>query len=778
MIDSTLSDNEIILNKWAGDDLSAKPGDRITLKYWVMSDQRKLISQQASFTVKAIDDRYGDPQLMPDIPGLSDKKNCRDWEPGVPIDLDKIRDKDQDYWTKYRGTPKAYITLSAGQKLWNNRFGNTTSFRFPDSKPSDVEPRLKQALSPAALGVFFSPFRDQALAAALPTFDFGQLFFGFSLFLVVSALLLTALLFLFGIEQRSAEFGTLLAIGIPAKLIRKVQFNSGMLIAAVAVIPGIALGLAYTRSIVTALNKQWSDAIGSIGLEYHVEPKSLLIGAAMSLAISAFTLWLALRRQGKQSIRQLLSGILSVSETKKARKRRPGIITAYAGIVLGVISTLVGLKSTSSSADSSEIFFTAGTFWLIGLLGACRLWISRDARKKSPSGLTLPSLAARGVGRRASRSMSALTLIALGTFMVIAVGANQKQFGTESDEPGSGTGGYRYFARTTLPVYTDLNSTKTWSDLGIDATTFASTHFTQMRLKPGDEANCLNLNSAKAPLLYGVQPKEFASRKAFSFSKTAGNVDKGKEWEALDAITQDGSVPAIADENTLTWSLKLGVGDTLEYADENGRPFRIKIVGVIGNSILQGGLILSERRFIDKFPSIAGYQAFLIAAPKGNSDLPAKLSDALKDNGVDIVESVKRLNQFQSVENSFLAIFLALGGLGLVLGSLGLGLIALRNLLERRAEIALLKAIGFLPSRIVQLVFLEHAALLVLGVVCGAFAAVISTLPLLSTHFDAGTWRNIVVLTLATLILGSLSILFAAVGSVRVKGLEALQGGE
>src|SRR5207245_2002696 len=99
----------------------------------------KLIEQSGSFRVRAILPMNGlanDPDLMPAIPGLTDKKNCRDWEPGVPIDLDKIRDKDQQYWDQYRGAPKAFITLDAGQRIWNNRFGNLTGVRYPANQAS------------------------------------------------------------------------------------------------------------------------------------------------------------------------------------------------------------------------------------------------------------------------------------------------------------------------------------------------------------------------------------------------------------------------------------------------------------------------------------------------------------------------------------------------------------------------------------------------------------------------------------------------------------------
>src|SRR5205814_7509048 len=142
-----------------------------------------------------------------------------DWETAFPL-VYKIRPKDEDYWKAFRGTPKAFITLAAGQKMWANRFGELTAIRFPLPAPtalSDFRQTLGKALlaqlKPEQLGLRFESVREQALKAAAQAQDFGQLFLGFSIFLVVAALLLMALLFQFGLEQRAAEVGTLLALG-------------------------------------------------------------------------------------------------------------------------------------------------------------------------------------------------------------------------------------------------------------------------------------------------------------------------------------------------------------------------------------------------------------------------------------------------------------------------------------------------------------------------------------------------------------------------------------
>ena len=71
------------------------------------------------------------------------------------------------------------------------------------------------------------------------------------------------------------------------------------------------------------------------------------------------------------------------------------------------------------------------------------------------------------------------------------------------------------------------------------------------------------------------------------------------------------------------------------------------------------------------------------------------LEDALADFGADATGTAERLAQFHRVENTYLSTFQTLGGLGLLLGTVGLATVLLRNVLERRRELALLGAVGF-----------------------------------------------------------------------------------
>ena len=128
---------------------------------------------------------------------------------------------------------------------------------------------------------------------------------------------------------------------------------------------------------------------------------------------------------------------------------------------------------------------------------------------------------------------------------------------------------------------------------------------------------------------------------------------------------------------------------------------------------------------------------FLIDVTPGHeAEVSETLSRQLGDVGLALVPASERLAEFNTVENTYLAIFQALGGLALALGSIGLGIVVLRNVLERRGELALLRAVGFRRRAIQWMVLSEHWALLVMGLGCGVVAGLGSVLPLMTA---AGT---------------------------------------
>lgn len=742
LIPANMRDDEVLINQWLADDLGAKVGEELKLSYWLVGPMRRLEKHVRTFRIRAILPMEGparDPNLMPDIPGLSDKKDCRDWEPGVPIDLDRIRDKDQAYWDVYRGTPKAFLTLRTGQRIWDNRFGDLTSVRYAAKGPGTrlaVENSIRQVLNPASLGLFFVPVREKALAASTPSLDFGQLFLGFSLFLIVAALLLTALLFAFGVEQRSEEVGTLLAIGLPRVRVQRLLLLEGAALALVAGVIGAGIATLYTRALITGLSTVWRGAVADAPLRYHAEPATLVGGTLIGFLMALFSIWLVTRWQAHLPARELLaSGGESESRLGGGGIRRgrwlPGMMTVIASFVLALLALGYAAKA-GRGEGAAGAFFGAGALLLIGGIAACRAALARWERGSAGARLTLSSLGVRNSVRRTGRSLGAIALFACGSFLVVAVGANRHDPDEGARRRASGTGGFALYGEATLPVYQDLNTDEGRDIFGLDPEALKEAVILPLRLREGDEASCLNLNRAQTPRLLGVSPAALGQRKAFTFAQTIASTEGRSPWTLLEREESDKAIPVVGDTNTVVWSLGKKLGDTLPYVDDRGNTHRLHIVGVLANSVLQGNLLLSESNFTRLFPSHSGYQVFLIDAPEhATNAVSGALTRGLEDVGMSLTPASERLAAFNTVENTYLSIFAVLGGLGLLLGSAGLGVIVLRNVLERRGELALLRAVGLPTSALHRLIFSEHALLLMLGLAVGVAAALIAVLPAL-----------------------------------------------
>jgi ABC-type antimicrobial peptide transport system permease subunit len=140
-------------------------------------------------------------------------------------------------------------------------------------------------------------------------------------------------------------------------------------------------------------------------------------------------------------------------------------------------------------------------------------------------------------------------------------------------------------------------------------------------------------------------------------------------------------------------SVELGEDLVLE---NGGQPIRVRVVGALSGSLFQSELVMSEKNFTRSFPDRQGYRFFLIDLPTGSQQtaVTSVLEDRLADFGFDVQSTSERLANFHRVENTYLSTFQMLGGLGLILGTIGLAAVLLRNVLERRRELALMRAVS------------------------------------------------------------------------------------
>jgi len=779
---SDLKPDEIVLNAWAAEDLNAKVGDALELEYFTVGLRRKLETNKSTFKVHSIvpiEGRHADRGLMPDFPGIAEVDTTHDWDSSIPIDMGKIRTKDDDYWKKYRGTPKAFIALNRGAEMWRNRFGTYTAVRVPLKGDSDYKSQaaglsrsLLAQLRPEDAGLSFTPIRALALKASGEALDFGGLFIGFSFFLIVAALLLLSLVFRFTIETRASEAGLLLALGFTPVAVRRTLWLEGTLLASVGGIGGVLFGMFYAQAMIENLGSRWRDAVGTSALEYHGEPLTLILGGAISVIVASITIYLSVHGLVRSGARDLLasSGSSDVGEAKFAKGRWLAMGAVGLAGAIGLSALAASQGSTGSAAPT---FFGAGGALLLAALAVVRLMLNGKSLSASQDAPSLGALGIRAATRRAGRSAATALLLACGTFLVLSVGANRLDASLEAGRKESGTGGFSLMARATIPIYEDLNTTEGRGNAGVRDDGLKDATLYPFRVRAGDEASCLNLNRAQRPRILSI-PNSFIERGGFTFA--AQSSPEANPWKLLLKEESDGAIPAIGDFQSLTWALGLKVGDTITIPDEKGADRKLRIVGAVANSILQGSLLIGEDSFIKLYPTENGYRELLIDAPPAQaSEISNFLETSLADEGLSVTSTAKRLAEFNAVQNTYLSTFQALGGLGMLLGSFGLGLVVLRNVLERRGELALLQALGFSRGAVRWIILSEHLWLLVLGLLAGVVPALLAVLPAARVSTLPVPWGELSLTVAGIALCGALAAMLAVYMSLRQPLLGALR---
>ncbi len=718
-----IADNEIIVNEWLAENLNAKVGDTIRIKYFKTGALRILTERDTSLVVRQIvpiEGVWADVNLMPDIPGLSDAGHCRDWEAGVPVDLDQIRPKDEAYWNQYKGTPKAFVLLETAQRLWGNRFGQTTAIRFPIQDKLMLETAILDKLSPEKAGFQVQEVKQDGLTAASQGVDFGQLFIGLSFFVLLAAVLLTILLFRLSLNFRKTEIATLASLGFSRLQLQRIFLTESAVLVLVGIVLGIPFSIVYNKLILVAVNSIWVDIVRTSIVYVHIRWQSIFIGALSVFLLSVSAVFFILKSFLRKEILQLQQEE-NISKTKNLNKQKIVGLSLVAGSF-----ALILWNAGGSSAASPEMFYVAGFGLLPGIILLLNDRFGRLLETENTDVFSVRQLLTKKFGSNRKHHILIVSFLSIGIFLVVSTGMNRKDLARGADLPSSGTGGYSLFVETSIPVPEDLNNAEVADRLGFSLPDSIS--FVQFQLKQGDDASCLNLNRISRPRLIGFEPEVFQHRKAFSFVAQTDDFPADSLWMALNAVTTEGFVPAIADQTVIKWGLGKNVGDTLVYSNEKGERLVLKLIGGLANSIFQGNVLIGASHFASNFPSVSGSSLFLVESNLQQEQLQDELQTNLRSFGPEITPTVDRLLSFYRIENTYLNIFLMLGALGLLVGTLGLAILIYRLLMEKMREMAVLLALGFRKKQIFSLFFAEYSIVVGISICAGIIPAIVSGL--------------------------------------------------
>ena len=516
----------------------------------------------------------------------------------------------------------------------------------------------------------------------------------------------------------------------------------GLLLALVGSALGVLGALAYASLLMHGLRSWWVDAVGTTALTLHVSAFSLVLGGLGGVLAAMVCVWWTLRSLGRISERSLLMGQIEDSQLRDARVLGPhGPTTgswkwgrwrgaALAALVLTVLGVgLIG-SALAGATEGTRAFFGGGTALLIASLCMFAVILQRRPHRvvDGHGWRAVSRLGLRNAMYRPGRSVLSMAVIASATFILVSVDAFRRNADVSTTDLRSGLGGYELLVETLLPVVHEPNTTAGRNALNLfdlDSVTIEP-----FRLRPGDDASCLNLYEPRNPRI--LAPRDTflsAGRFAFQSSLAASEAAAANPWLLLHRREPDGAIPVIADANSMTYVLHRALGEDI-VVTRGGSEIRLRLVAALRDSIFQGELLMSQANFQELFPDQEGYRVMLIdAVPERAAEVAARIEDALTDFGANATTTAERLDEFHRVENTYLSTFQTLGGLGLLLGTIGLATVLLRNALERRRELALLGAIGYRQRHFLLMAVAENAVLLAGGLIAGTVCAGLAIAP-------------------------------------------------
>lgn len=712
------------LSEWAARDLSAKPGVTLTLRFDVWREAGRLEPQSVEFTVAGIvpDVKAAlDRALVPTYPGISDAKSLGEWDPPFPIELARIRPKDEDFWKKYGPSPKAYLDIATARELFGESGSRLTTLFAKDADQTamgrDVLERLRAGTP---------PFTAQDLASASgasSALDFGAYFAGFSALLILSALLVAAAFVRFLFETRARELGVLRMCGWTAAEVRRLCVTEASLLSALGALAGLALVPLVSLGLQQILRPVWARGVSESPA--LVTAESLAASTVLGFLLSVAALVLALRT----TLRREPLDLLLSREGEKALKDRATRTALLPAVAALLFIAAVALIRTGALPEGPGFFLVGGCALTFGL-GLMRRWAL--GASGNPPGNAL-RVGLRGLRFRPARVLFVATLLSSATFVVFAVSSFARK-DTSDRTPNGPRGGFDLFVETSGPVFDDLATPegRLRAGLGDAEGPLGRTAISRFRLREGEDTSCLNLYAPRNPRILGVE-KSFRDLGRFPFASSLGRTEaeRANPWTLL--MPEPGfssEVPAIVDANSLQYVLHKKLGDTMEIVDGHGRPLRLRFVAALRETALRSEILIAEEAFGTYFPQSEGYRVFLVEAPAGEADIAQALRDAWRDRGALVSSLAERLARYYEVENTYLASFQWLGALAAALSTLTLVAVAARSVFERRAEWFVLRTTGFAPGDLRVIVASEIAALAVASVSIGALAAAIALLPL------------------------------------------------
>ncbi len=711
-------------------------------------------------------------------------------------------------------------------------------------RTSDADTQL-QAHLPSGLGLFVSNVKSDAIDQATQNVgQLSQIFLLLGSFTIVAGVLLIINIFVMLAEERKGEMGVARALGMRRAHLVQSFVAEGLAYALLSAAVGTLVGLGIAGIILWAFTLIFpAQLFGGVTFVLTWTDLDLIRGFAIGFLITMGTILLASWRVSKLNIVRAIRDIPEPVERRSTRWQLAlGVLLAVAGAFLtfeayrrqdvlfqdlGPSSLALGLAILGRNVVTPRVAFTVGGAFLVG-------WLLYPNKPISPTSADISVFVAAGLlmifgallvvmfnsellvwaashmgrGRtwrpvvrtavaypmnKKFRTGTTLATIALIMFTIATMSGVQVLIGSSiTTTVVRQSGGYDLIAQSN-PVIPKINFWANYTAAPVSQN-ISEIHGLSWVPRIRTSFNASVTGDLHNTSLLGV-PQEWVNG-SVPLELQALDANYTSAQAAWSALESDPHL-AIADGSVVPGGIAGGfggggfftfraqVGNTLYFRNATGAVDYVKLIGIMYQQFVPGlfvGWNAVQRGFGVDYPSIF----YLKVANKPGVTATAVSHDLERTFvqyqmlALDINSFVSQITDVITGVFNLLEAYLALG---LIVGIAGLGIITMRNVVERRTETGALRALGFRKSMVLKSFLLELIFIAATGIAIGDILGIALSYDLFVKFFSdvayfSIPWDRLVLLSSIAFIGAVVATASPAIRAARMPPAEALRSYE
>jgi putative ABC transport system permease protein len=257
-------------------------------------------------------------------------------------------------------------------------------------------------------------------------------------------------------------------------------------------------------------------------------------------------------------------------------------------------------------------------------------------------------------------------------------------------------------------------------------------------------------------------------------------------WEAL----KDNSSLCIVDGSKLGYSetqstdiYGVYVGGTITITDMEGRNQTqvLTVIGIMDQMFFFSGIMLNKDVVKNKYGGVDSLILIELDDDEDTDTVGKAFEKYYLELGLQTIDLAGTIDNLFSVMKNFMYLMEGFLGIGLLVGIAGIGIISYRNVIERRQQIGMLRAIGFKKSMIAKSFLIETSFITILAIFIGIVLGIgISWQMYIDSFKEAGSsfvipWINLIVISIIAYIATLIFTFYPSIQAAKIPPAEALR---